>query len=96
MRPAQAERRERMEVRSAPTPERAERPAAPGYGRPAARTVASFAGPSAFLAQLIAQQEADFSDAPRARAEDGLAAYRRMTGDDLVVVGPAGAVGLLL
>ena len=69
---------------------------ASGYGRPASRLAPEFAGPSAFLAQLLAQADDGFGDAPRARADEGARAYRRMTGEDLAVVGPAGAVGLVL
>jgi hypothetical protein len=89
-------RREAVDGWKAARPEPAAKPAPPAYGRPAARLMPASGGSAAFLAQLIAQQEADLADAFPARREDGYAAYRRMAGDDLVVVGPAGPVGLLL
>jgi hypothetical protein len=91
-----AGRREKVGGWSATRAEPAAKPAPPAYGRPAARLAPVAGGTAAFLAQLIAQQEADLADASPARREDGYAAYRRMAGDDLVVVGPAGPVGLLL
>ena len=91
-----AGRREQVAAWSAPRPEPSAKPAPPGYGRPAARLAPAPGGVAAFIAQLLAQQDAELAEAPRGRREDGLAAYRRMTGDDLVVVGPAGPVGLLL
>lgn len=74
---------------------RAELPAS-GYGRPAARLAPGVFGASAFLAQMIAQADDASPGAPRVSHDEGVRAYRRMTGDDLVVVGPAGAAGLVL
>ena len=92
-----AERRERAEAWNAPETAVPARTAAAAYGRAASRIGPDFAGQAAFLAQLIAQQESESPEAPpQARREEGLAAYRRVVGDDLIVVGPAGAVGLLL
>ena len=97
VRPLTAERRERVDGRSAPQPAAPARQATPGYGRPASRIGPESAGQAAFLAQLIAQQEAEGPEAPpQARRDEGVAAYRRVLGDDLIVVGPAGPVGLLL
>lgn len=69
---------------------------APGYGRPSARLAPAYFGPSAFLAQMIAQADDATAGAQRARQDEGVRAYRRMTGEDLAVIGPAGAVGLVL
>lgn len=92
-----AERRERVDAWNAPEPAAPARPATAAYGRPASRIGPDFAGPAAFLAQLMAQQETESPDAPpQARRDEGIAAYRRVVGDDLIVVGPAGPVGLLL
>lgn len=63
---------------------------APAYGRPASSAAPAFFGPTAFLAQMIAQADRDW-DAPRSLHEDGVRAYRRVSGEDLVVIGPAGA-----
>ena len=102
VRAPQPERRERVEG-GAGDSARSEGPApaeAAGYGRPAARLAASsHVGPSAFLAQLIGQRGEEPAGAARARLKDGLAAYRRTAGEDLVVLGPAGpagSVGLVL
>jgi hypothetical protein len=88
-----AGRREGIEPRPA---EVASKPSSPGYGRPIARSAPAFGGPAAVLAQLLAQQESGQAEASALRRQEGYAAYRRMAGDDLVVVGPAGTIGLLL
>lgn len=67
----------------------------PAYGRPAAAIAPAYAGPAAFLAQMIAQADQDW-DGPRSLHEDGVRAYRRVAGEDLMVIGPAGAAGLVL
>jgi len=89
-----AERRDPVARKGSGAPEEPARPSAAGYGRPAARFALPAFAPSAFMAQLLAQAEEVEGAQPR--REEGVAAYRRALGDDLLVVGPAGAIGLIL
>lgn len=90
-----AERRERVAAPGPAEPAEQRRAPAAGYGRPAARGTADGPAAAGFLAQLLAQQD-DGSEAPRLPHAEGVAAYRRAVGDDLLVVGPAGFNGLVL